>query len=172
MMVTLKFVHVGAIALWAGALLMLPWLMAQRQRAGSGETLHTLHRTVRMLYVQLASPTAFIAIATGTALILLRPTQAPWFSAKLAAVGLLAILHVGHGLIIPRLFQDGGRLPRVAGLALWLGNLLAILAVLWLVLWRPDVPLFELDMRPGGLYDWLQPRLPQWLAPLIDPGTS
>lgn len=168
MMLALKFVHVGAIALWSGALLMLPWLLLQRARAGHGERLHELHRLVRALYVQLASPTAFVAIASGTALILLRPTQASWFSAKLAAVGVLAILHVGHGLVIPRLFRADGRLRRMVGIGLGLANIATVLLVLWLVLWRPQVPLFEMPMQPGGLREWLQPRLPD----IIDPGTS
>ena len=95
-MALLKFVHVGAIALWAGGLLVLPLLLARRARLASHDAVQGLHALTRRLVLWFMSPGAFVAVGTGTALIFLRPTQAPWFSAKLAAVGLMAALHVAQ----------------------------------------------------------------------------
>lgn len=168
MMVVLKFIHVGAIAIWAGGLLMLPWLLLHRAKAGEGERLHQLHRVVRALYTQLASPAAFVAIASGTVLILLRPTQEGWFSAKLVAVGVLAMLHVLHGLVIPSLFQADGSLKRGLGALLATANLTVVVLVLWLVLARPVLPWLDGPVQPGTLPQYL----PDWLNALIDRVTS
>lgn len=46
----IKFLHVGAIALWVGGLIGLPWLMAQRdgiRRRGGRNALHRLHAMAR-----------------------------------------------------------------------------------------------------------------------------
>ena len=88
----IKFLHVGAIALWVGGLIGLPWLMAQRdgiRRRGGRNALHRLHATARTLHIGLVSPAAVVAIVSGTALIFLRETYAPWFTAKLGFVVLL-----------------------------------------------------------------------------------
>ena len=81
-MALLKFVHVGAIALWAGGLLVLPLLLARRARLASHDAVQGLHALTRRLVLWFMSPGAFVAVGTGTALIFLRPTQAPWFSAS------------------------------------------------------------------------------------------
>lgn len=110
-MALLKFVHVGAIALWAGGLLVLPLLLARRARLASHDAVQGLHALTRRLVLWFMSPGAFVAVGTGTALIFLRPTQAPWFSAKLAAVGLMAALHVAQSTLVLRLFRPGERVP-------------------------------------------------------------
>ena len=58
----LKFVHLGAIALWSGGLIALPFLFWQRRALESDLDLERLHRVTRLVYVELTSPAAFVAI--------------------------------------------------------------------------------------------------------------
>jgi uncharacterized membrane protein len=64
----LKFVHIATISVWAAGLVCLPFLFAQRKDVGHEDALHRLHAMVRFLYVVILSPTAFVAIGSGTAL--------------------------------------------------------------------------------------------------------
>src|SRR5690606_9523925 len=66
--VLLKFVHILAITGWSAGLTCLPFLYVQRRRL-SGDALHRLHNFTRFFYVALVSPTAFVAVGSGTALI-------------------------------------------------------------------------------------------------------
>ena len=70
-----------------------------------------LHRFVRVCYVVIVSPAAFVAVGTGTALIFVSGTFVPWFTAKLFFVGLLVGVHVLTGLVIVRLFDEGEVYP-------------------------------------------------------------
>lgn len=104
-----KFIHVGAIATWLGGLIALPWLMAQRRgitRRGGRHALHRLHAIGRMLHIGLVSPAAVLAIISGIALIFLRDTYAPWFSAKLGFIVLLGAGHVLCARTMVHVFAD------------------------------------------------------------------
>ena len=50
--------------------------------------------------MELTSPAAFVAIASGTALIFLQATFVEWFSLKMVLVGIMAMLHVVAGLVL------------------------------------------------------------------------
>ena len=165
-MPVLKFVHVAAIALWAGGLLVLPLLLHGRARLRERGSAERLHLVTRRLLLWFASPAAFVAVASGTALIFLRPTQQPWFSAKLALVGALAALHVSLGTLVLRLFKPGERVPAWRLWAAMLASPVLIVLVLLLVLdkpawsltdWRRDV------FSPGALGDLLG----RWIDPLL-----
>jgi putative membrane protein len=161
-----KFLHLSAVALWLGGLLALPFLMVQRSGL-EGESLERLQRMVRFLYVALTSPAAFVAIAAGTALIFLRWTFVEWFTLKIACVGALAALHALIGLRVLSVFEHEGQIGKLAAVALTGVASAASLAILWLVLAKPD-----LDARAfaGGL---MAPgALGEALAPIVDPVTS
>jgi uncharacterized membrane protein len=150
----LKFVHLAAIAIWSGGLLALPFLFWQRRALEAGPDLDRLHRITRLVYVELTSPAAFIAIASGTALIFLQATFGEWFSLKMVLVGLMAMLHVVAGLVMHKLFSPRGRFGRLAFVALASTYAVLITAILWVVLAKPHIDsnqfaahLFE----PGGL---------------------
>ena len=150
----LKFVHLGTIAIWSGGLLALPFLFWQRRALEVGPDLDRLHRITRLVYVELTSPAAFIAIASGTALIFLQATFAEWFSIKMVLVGLMAMLHVVAGLVMHQLFSPSGRFGRFAFLTLATTYAVLITAIVWVVLAKPHIDsnqfvvhLFE----PGGL---------------------
>jgi uncharacterized membrane protein len=106
----IKFIHVATIAVWASGLVSTPFLLAQRRRYDDG-TVHRLHRLVRTLHVQIVSPAAFAAVASGIALIFLRDIYFVWFTTKLYFVALLVSCHVGVGLLIASTFEPG-RPPR------------------------------------------------------------
>jgi protoporphyrinogen IX oxidase len=151
----LKFVHLGAIAVWSGGLLALPFLFWQRRaHAAAAPELERLHRITRLVYVELTSPAAFIAIGSGTALIFLQATFAEWFSIKMVLVGLMAMLHVVAGLVMHQLFSPTGRFGRGSFVALSVAYAVLITAILWVVLAKPHIDSNQFAVRlfePGGL---------------------
>lgn len=166
MILWLKFIHIAAISVWAAGLVSLPGLYVQRARVAGDDQLFTLQRIVRAAYVGLISPAAFLAVASGTALIFLRETFVPWFSAKLALVAVMVLLHALTGLVIIRLFREGEvypvwRFAAVTGL-----TVLVVLAILVLVLAKPDLDLAlpPVLSEPGGLAR-LADRLNPWTTP-------
>ncbi|TVQ34362.1 MAG: hypothetical protein EA356_10685 [Geminicoccaceae bacterium] len=161
-----KAVHVAAIALWAGGLLALPFLLAQRTGL-EGAPLHRLHALTRFFYTALISPAAFVAIATGIALLFVQATYVEWFSAKLGFVGLLVGLHAAIGLSIVKVFTHERRFGKVAASFFTTAQLTAIPPILWLVLAKPDLDaeaLFPDLFAPGNLAHLLKP-LTAWVTP-------
>lgn len=150
-MVWLKFAHIMGIMIWSAGLVCLPGLYVQRANVASGPSLHQLQRLVRFLYVAAISPAAFVAIGTGTALIFLRETWAPWFGAKLFFVGLMALIHILTGLVIIRLFDDGQIYPVWRFLFFTAVTVAIVAAILFLVLAKPDLA----ALLPAGLPGWL-----------------
>jgi len=154
----LKFVHLAAIALWSGGLIALPFLFWQRRTLEAGLDLDRLHRVARLVYVELTSPAAFIAIASGTALIFLQATFAEWFSLKMVLVGIMAMLHVVAGLVLVQLFLPEGRFGWLSYLALTSAYIVLITAIIWVVLAKPHIDANQFAahlFEPGGLVRWL-----------------
>jgi uncharacterized membrane protein len=137
--VFLKFAHLAAIAVWSGGLIVLPFLMWQRQALAAGPDLDRLHRMTRFVYVGMTSPAAFIAIASGTALIFLQATFEEWFSLKMVLVGGMVMLHVVAGLALVSVFTPGGRFGLLSHVSLTTGYLVLICAIIWIVLAKPHI---------------------------------
>lgn len=155
----LKFIHLAAIAVWSGGLIALPFLFWQRGTLQPGAELNRLHRIARLVYVDLTSPAAYIAIASGTGLIFLQATFAEWFSTKMVLVGLMAMLHVVAGLILVKLFLPNGRLGGTSCIALSIAYAVLITAVVWIVLAKPHIDANQFAahlFEPGGLKRWLR----------------
>lgn len=152
-MIWLKFIHVAAIAIWSAGLICLPGLYVQRAHVRDTASLHRLHGLVRFLYVGAMSPAAFVSIASGTALIFIRETWAPWFSAKLFFVGGLATLHILTGIVVLRLFEKGQIYPVWRFVAVTVVTVSTVSIILFLVLGRPDMssPLPSWMHEPGAL---------------------
>ena len=161
-MVWLKFAHIAAISIWSAGLICLPGLYAQRAHVPEGPTLHRLQALVRFIYVSIMSPAAFLGIATGTALIFLRQTWEPWFGAKLAFVGVMAVIHILTGLVIIRLFNEGEIYPAWRFVAVTVVTVGVVSVVLFLVLGKPEFPQFLPDAmhEPGALQRLLAPIYP------------
>lgn len=166
MIALVKFVHIAAISIWAAGVVSLPGLYVQRARVKDNDALLRLQRLARFAYIAIISPAAFIAIMTGTVLIFLRQTFEPWFSVKLAFVGILTIFHVLTGLVVIRLFRAGEIYPvwRFVGATVLSGGV--VIAIFFVVLAKPPIDLAVLNVlaEPGGLkrlYDELSP----WTKP-------
>lgn len=154
MITILKFVHLAAIAVWSGGLIVLPFLFWQRHPLAAGPDLDRLHRITRFVFVAMTSPAAFVAIGTGTALIFLQGTFREWFTLKMVLVGGMVMLHVVAGLIAASLFAPGGRFGSRSCVALTSGYLMLIVAIIWVVLAKPaiDSSQFRADLfKPGAL---------------------
>ena len=164
----LKFVHLAAIAIWSGGLIALPFLFWQRRALQPGLDLDRLHRVTRLVYVELTSPAAFIAIGSGTALIFLQATS----GMVLAQDG--ARRHHGDaarrrrpGPHAPVLARRPFRPAFLSGLTSAYSVL--ITAIIWVVLAKPHIDsnqfaahLFE----PGGLGRWLHQSFGETRMPM------
>jgi len=152
--VFLKFTHLAAISIWSAGLIVLPFLFWQRRALDLGTELDRLHRMTRFVYVGMASPAAFVAIGSGTALIFLQATFQEWFSVKMVLVGAMVMLHVVAGLVLGRLFLADGHFGRPSYVALSSAYIVLITAIIWIVLAKPhiDSNQFATDLfRPGAL---------------------
>jgi protoporphyrinogen IX oxidase len=159
----IKFIHVATIAVWASGLVSTPFLLAQRRRYDDG-TVHRLHRLVRTLHVQIVSPAAFAAVASGIALIFLRDIYFVWFTTKLYFVALLVSCHVGVGLLIASTFEPDGRLGPTFATALSTLIAVAVLGILFFVLAKPIISLDAIagEMAQPG---WLEDSV---VAPMVE----
>ena len=135
--VLLKFVHIVAIAGWSAGLLCLPFLYVQR-RGLVGDALYRLHNFTRYFYVALVSPAAFVAVATGTALIFAEATFEAWFTAKLALVTAMVIIHVTSGAMILRLFEPDKFYPGWRFALVTTVTVMVIGSILVVVLGKPQ----------------------------------
>jgi len=152
----LKFVHLAAIAVWSGGLLVLPFLFWQRATLADGEgpDLDRLHRMTRFVYVGMTSPAAVIAIGSGTALIFLQATFQEWFSLKMVLVVAMVMLHVVAGLVLGHLFLRDGRFGLLSHVALTSAYLVLMSAIIWIVLAKPHIDSTQFApglFEPGAL---------------------
>jgi protoporphyrinogen IX oxidase len=145
--VWLKLIHIATVAIWMAGLVSLPGLYVQRAYVVDDDQLFRLQRMVRFAYLALMSPAAFIAVASGTALIFLREVFEPWLSAKLALVGALTLLHSLTGLVIIRLFKEGEIYPVWRFVAATVVTVVLVLGVLFLVLAKPSL---DADLLPAA----------------------
>lgn len=91
----LKFLHIAAMAVWLGGLVMLPRVLPRRH--GAREHGNTWETTARVLYFNLMTPGAVLTIVFGTAL-LAWGFEGAWLPAKLALVASAVLLHVYFGM--------------------------------------------------------------------------
>lgn len=155
----LKFVHLAAIALWSGGLIVLPYLYWQRRSLGPGPDLDRLHRICRLVYVELTSPAAFVAIGSGTALIFVQATFEEWFSLKMLLVTAMAMLHVMAGLVLVQLFAPRGHFGRASFIALTTAYLVLVSGIVWIVLAKPKIDSNQFAVQlfqSGGLSRWVR----------------
>ncbi len=157
-----KAAHIVAICVWCAGLLVLPSIYFRRNNL-HGRELHDLHRFARVVFINITSPAAFVAVIAGTALIFLRDAFTIWMALKLVAVGALVIVHLRMGHVILKLYDPGGRYARWRQVAAKAVTLAAIIAILWLVLAKPVIErdIAPIWMRqPGGLQSLLETIIP------------
>ena len=78
-----KSVHIAALAIWCGGLLVLPLMLARHRPALVSEEYRLVRRATHVTYTLCVTPAAVIAVITGTWLIFLREAFVPWLFAKL-----------------------------------------------------------------------------------------
>lgn len=162
MIVWTKAVHIIALTIWCGGLLVLPSLFARRKKL-TGDDLHELHHFTRVVFIRVISPAAFTAVIAGMALIFLYKVFTLWMVAKLFAVGVLAIIHIREGFLVLNLFKAGRTYSRFQQALATTATGSVILTILWLVLAKPAVNLPALPRwvtEPGGLYSVLESFMP------------
>ena len=168
MVLWLKALHIAALAVWAGGLVVLPLLLARRPAAAEGAELWGLQAFVREAYRAVISPAAFVAVVSGTALVFAREVFEPWFAAKLVVVGLLAVLHLRFGHLVLTVFRPDGHYAPWRQWSSIAAVLSVVAAILGLVLLKPalDVALLPDVLRqPGGLRALAQ-SLPETIRPM------
>jgi putative membrane protein len=150
----LKALHIATLALWGGGLLALPGLIAREYRvaAGDGGGLDAVwrHRVSRFAYDVIVSPSAVVAIGSGTALIFVTQPLEGWLFVKLAAVGGLVVTHMAVGRCIDQIEAPSIGPPRWLTTSLLIAAIVFISLVLWLVLQKPVIPE---GLFPGWLFE-------------------
>ena len=161
-MVWLKLVHIAALAIWCAALFFLPVLFAARRRVATPRELWRLQRFVHDLYIKVGSSAAFATIVSGIGLIFLREAYTPWLAAKLALVGVMALIHIRHGYIISKLFEKGRNYAPWRMAAALTTTTLAVGGVLALALAKPEPPRIARPdwLAPGGLQSLFDAAVP------------
>lgn len=148
----LKALHIAALVLWCAGLFALPLMFARHDRSLGQIAYDLRRRATHYGYAWFVTPAALVAIASGTALVFVRELFTPWLFAKLAFVALLVAFHAWVGrLLIAAAETDAAPEPPRAGAALVV-LLAPIVAILMLVLGKPDLSRIPL---PGWL---LEPR--------------
>ncbi len=162
MIVWIKAIHIVALCVWCAGLLILPSIYHRRDVV-RGPELHDMHRFARVVFVNIASPAAFVTVIAGTALIFLRDAFTIWMALKLVAVGALVIIHLRMGHVILSLYNPGRIYARWRQVITTMTTLSAIAAILFLVLAKPVIEreLAPVWMRqPGGLQSLLETIMP------------
>lgn len=148
----LKALHVIALAVWVGGLFGLPVMLARFDPAIGQADFTRIRLASHISYVWVITPAAVVAVVAGTWLIFLRDVFVVWMFAKLVFVAMLIAFHAGVGHHIVKVGETEGRhtppKPRLPLLLL----LVPVLAILTLVLLKPELETVRL---PGWL---LEPR--------------
>lgn len=147
-MLWLKFIHIGAVLVWVGGLLYLPAMLIAHHDVVDRQDFARIRMASRFIYMGLASPAAFLAFAAGTALLFVSDALHPWMFLKLIAVGLLVVGHLQYGRVLTHLADEEARAPTLRVRLIEGGAAVSVLAILTLVLWKPQI---GTDLLPSWL---------------------
>lgn len=137
----IKILHIVALVCWCGTLLYLPAMIAQSARVTSDAPAFAIDAPFmpRFLYNSIATPAALVAIISGTLLFLLNNIVSSWLVLKLLAVAVMIAAHGACALLLVRLQKGhhGGVRPMALVTSMVAG--LSMLAVVGLVLAKPEL---------------------------------
>ena len=130
--------HIIALVFWAAALLYMPALIAARgaHHLPVQAPANPFNSIERVLFTQVATPAALVAIMAGTLVFVIDRTLDPWLIIKLSLVAALVVCHVAVGWLVLRVERGGTPLVPVC-IALALFSLTLFGLILWLVLAKP-----------------------------------
>ena len=136
----LKALHIAGLVIWCGGLFALPAMLAWHDRAIGQADYRRIRRATHYAYTLAVTPAAVITVIAGTWLVLIREVFVPWLYLKLVLVALLVAIHawVGHSIVAVAETAGSHRPPPP-----WVPNLAlvpTILAILFLVLGKPELP--------------------------------
>ncbi|GAA5234513.1 hypothetical protein FOZ76_19985 [Verticiella sediminum] len=140
-MAWLMALHITFLVLWCTGLFYLPALFASYASA------HTLEQRIRMrivtrfVFVVIVSPSAVMAIITGTALVFATTIEGTWLPAKLLVVSLMGAYHVYCGRRVVQLEAGDHIERRTFHIVLVAVPAVLVSTVLWLVLAKPALPI-------------------------------
>lgn len=148
----LKALHIAALGIWCAGLVALPFMLARHDPAVGQADYARIRLATHYGYAWLVTPAALVAIATGTLLVFIREVFVPWMFAKLVLVALLVAFHAWVSYKLVALTEtEGVRTPPDPTVP-FLVLLVPVIAILSLVLAKPDLGRIPL---PGWL---LEPR--------------
>ena len=131
--------HIIAMLFWCAALLYLPALIAgiHSRKTEIAEPLHRYGSVARFVFTYIATPSALVAISSGTIVFLINHTIEVWLIIKLTLVTGLVVGHVMAGMLLLQT-QDRSNKP-VRRWCWWLEGFLCVLmcSILYVVLAKP-----------------------------------
>lgn len=156
-MLWLLILHIAALLMWCAMLIFLPVLVAvSPQVRKDGSQLATYMPSVEhFIFTHYATPSALLAIVSGTLVFVANGITEPWLIVKLSAVTGLVICHALLGLLILRAQiadrsspLEGSFSGRPATIRTGSYLILAVVScliasVIWLVLAKPTLDWFQ-----------------------------
>ncbi len=168
MIALLKAGHIASLSVWCAGLLALPVVLqiyGRRKEISTQVGFTEFRILLHAGYTRIVTPAAILAIAFGTVLIVLLELRDAWLMAKLVVVAFMVLLHVWLGHLILKTAEGRGSYQMPSPLLAIPCGLALILAVLLLVLAKPDLtPL--LDQLPDFLQQPQDRELPADLVPI------
>ncbi|WP_043316437.1 CopD family protein [Microbulbifer sp. HZ11] len=134
-----KAVHITALIVWCGGLVTLPLMLAHHDPKDTAEEYRRIRHATHQTYIYYVTPAAVTTVVVGTWLIFLRGVFEPWFYSKLFFVALMVFAHAWIGHIIVEVAETKGRTHIPTPFIALLVVLLPMLAVLFLVLAKPEL---------------------------------
>lgn len=153
----LKALHISMLGLWCAGLFALPHMLARHDPAIGQADYARIRRATHYGYTFVVTPAALIAIGSGTLLIFLREAFVLWMFAKLVFVAILVAFHAWVGYVLVAVAETEGTHTPPEPLVPLLLLMVPILAILALVLAKPE--LGELPV-PGWLSEPRGAQLP------------
>ncbi|WP_167803298.1 CopD family protein [Pseudoroseicyclus tamaricis] len=134
-----KVLHIAALCIWCGGLIVLPLMLARHDPAVVEEDYRLIRRGTHIAYTMGVTPAAVIAVIAGTWLIFLRGAFVPWLFAKLAFVALLVLIHAWVGHVVAQVAEEPGTQRPPEPYLPVAAVLFCVVAILVLVLAKPDI---------------------------------
>ena len=153
----LKALHIVALFLWCGGLLVLPLMLSRHDPGGTPREFRRIRRATHLTYTMAVTPAGVVAIVAGTWLIFFREALVPWLYAKLLFVALLVSAHAWIGHIVVTVAESKARHRPPPAYVPVVAVLVPMLAILVLVLGKPDLSGIEF---PGWLTEPRGGQLP------------
>jgi protoporphyrinogen IX oxidase len=148
----LKALHIAGLILWCAGLFALPVMLVWRDPAIGQADFRRIRNATHAAYAYAVTPAAVIAVIAGTWLVLLREVFVPWMYVKLLFVALLVAFHGWVGHLLVAIAETPGRHRAPSPTVPLLILPIPILAILVLVLGKPDlqIPMPDWLTEPRG----------------------